>query len=118
MKKLTVLVLLIAVCGVGVVFAADARRDAAAADTATELQMPTEQTQAALDADRPVPVAAGLTWKFVTRESCADLFLRSCSGSFPQPQCPANPAGQACAPRGAACYATINSATVDIYRCR
>lgn len=57
------------------------------------------------------------TWVFMMRENCYDLWMRSCDQTFPNPQCPPNPAGQSCSPTGSSCWNVISSNTVEYYRC-
>jgi hypothetical protein len=78
---------------------------------------------AAQDDERAVTDAvsgteASGTWTFLTRESCYDLFVASCTSSFPSPQCPPNVAGTSCSPKRSRCWDTISAGTVDLYVCR
>lgn len=56
-------------------------------------------------------------WRFVSRESCFDLFGSACTETFPQPQCPPDPEGKTCSPLRSNCYDTISPSAVDVYRC-
>lgn len=61
-------------------------------------------------------LAAGV-YRFVSRESCRDVFTRPCSSSVPTNQCPSAAPGAACSPVPHSCWKVISSSTVDTYRC-
>lgn len=65
-----------------------------------------------------VAVTSGV-WVLDSTESCADLFQRSCTATFPSPQCPAGSvAGQPCSMIGAWCYKTITAGWFRAYQCQ
>ncbi|MEM1206648.1 MAG: hypothetical protein AAGN66_25660 [Acidobacteriota bacterium] len=92
------------------------------AEPAAELPNSTPMTPAAPavadpGAQNATPMSSG-NWTFYGRESCYDLFERSCYRAFlPAPRCPSNPAGQACSPFGSRCFNIISSYWVDEYYC-
>lgn len=69
------------------------------------------------ETEEPSVGAAGSgTWQFFHRESCWDLWMTSCSVTWPPDQCPPNPAGKPCTTPDA-CWHVISAGTVDRYRC-
>lgn len=86
-------------------------------DTAEVGSEPTEMTLLVVDgeSDNAIAAATSRTWQFWGYEKCWDLWSAPCTVNFPQPQCPANPAGKACS--GFFCWHTISSSTVEAYSC-
>jgi len=94
--------------GVPAVATADDQPTTAPVDTAPP---------AALDQVTVGATSSGV-WTYLTTESCYDLFLRSCTSSFPSPQCPPDAEGKPCSPINSYCWDTVSSSRVDYYRCR
>jgi hypothetical protein len=65
----------------------------------------------------PVSTSSSGTWHFTSIENCMDLFLRSCTASFPSPQCPTVSEGQPCSPINSVCWQTISGAWVREFDC-
>ena len=76
----------------------------------------TQELDAEQEARDGQVLAAG-TYRFVSRESCADVFGQACTGSVPANQCPGAQPGLACSTAPSSCWKVISSSTVDSYRC-
>jgi hypothetical protein len=87
-----------------------------AEESAAVLGDVTQELDTEQETDDGQVLAAG-TYRFVSRESCADVFGQACTGSVPANQCPGAQPGLACSTAPSSCWKVINSSTVDSYRC-
>lgn len=81
-----------------------------------------ESPSAEVTADSPFEgtvTQQALTWRYLTTESCTDMWTRTCSSTFPTSQCgSAVTHGSSCTVAGSTCWKVIDSNTVEQYWCR